>query len=371
MKRVNGFSLVEMMVAITLGMIVTVAVISVFVGSRSAYLGTSGVAALSDGGRFALMYLENAVRDSGFMACGATTRTISNINPEPTNLYYAPGPSGLFPPMGGYEAAGTSPGSGYTTTTAPGTLANWNPALDGAFSTLPAANAPILNNDILVVRSSAPSTQAVYVTNVGTNNFTVTGPGQLATGQLAIISDCVKSLVFQVTAMSPGAPGEVITHDPGGGPANNVTGAFPSWVTFAPGAQVTPFQTTIYYIGVGADGDGALYSATVSPSNSLTSATTPTSPTELAPDIEALQILYGIDTNNTQTASQYLTADLVPDFTQVVSVQLAILAAGPPGSGKSAAAQTYNLFGTTVTVPPDTRMRQVFEVTIAARNALP
>ena len=63
----------------------------------------------------------------------------------------------------------------------------------------------------------------------------------------------------------------------------------------------------------------------------------------------------------------------MPDFTQVMSVQVAVLAAGPPGSAvlPKTGATTYNLFGTLVTAPVDTRVRQVFEVTIAARNALP
>jgi type IV pilus assembly protein PilW len=73
MRRARGFSLVELMVAITLALIVSVGVISVFVGSRGAYQSTSGVAALSDSGRFALNFLETAVRDAGNMAvlrCG-------------------------------------------------------------------------------------------------------------------------------------------------------------------------------------------------------------------------------------------------------------------------------------------------------------
>ena len=90
------------------------------------------------------------------------------------------------------------------------------------------------------------------------------------------------------------------------------------------------------------------------------------------PDIEAMQILYGLDATGAQNASQYVTADLVPDFSSVMSVQVALLAAGPPGSATMPpAAINYNLFGTLVTAPIDTRARQVFQVTIAARNALP
>ena len=64
MNRVRGFSLVELMVAITLALIVTAGVISVFVGSRSAFEATSGTAALTDGGRFALNFISNSDRKS-------------------------------------------------------------------------------------------------------------------------------------------------------------------------------------------------------------------------------------------------------------------------------------------------------------------
>jgi type IV pilus assembly protein PilW len=372
MKRQRGFSLVEIMVAITLALVVTAGVVSVFSGSRSAFQATSGVANLSDSGRFALMFIETAVRDSGFMACGAATRTISNLNPEATNLYYAPGPnqpglpvpSGLFQPLGGYEAVNTGPGNTYAVSATPGAVGNWNPILDATFATIPPTNTFVANNDVLVVRSSATSGQPVYVTNLTSSNFTVTATGALAVGQLAVISDCTKSLLIQVSSLSTGAPGEIVGHATGGVPGN-ISTAFPGWVSFSAGAQVTPLQTMAYYIGVGADGDGALYSATVAADNSLTV-------TELAPDIEAMQILYGVDTTGTQTVSQYVTADQVADFTQVMNVEVAVLAAGPPGSAvKPTVANTYNLFGTSVTAPLDTRVRQVFEVTIAARNALP
>jgi type IV pilus assembly protein PilW len=361
MKRIRGFSLVEMMVAVTLGLIVSSAVVAAFVASRNSYQSTSGIASLSDSGRFALMYLEGAVRNSGYMACGAATRTISNLNPEATDLFYAPGPLGLFEALGGYEAVNTGPTNSYTVTQTVGTAGNWTPTLDGAFASLPAANAPIKNNDVLVVRSSAPSSQPVYITNTTSTSFTVTPAANFTPGQLAIVSDCTKSALFQTSGS-----GATVNFTGGASPGNSGTTAIPIATAFTPGSEIMPLQTTVYYIGVGADGDGALYQATVAPNNTLVAS----SATELAPDIEAMQILYGIQTGSSLDVSEYVTADLVPDFTQVMSVQIALLAAGPPGS-KPPAASTYTLFGTTVTSPIDTRIRQVFEVTIAARNALP
>ncbi len=371
MMRARGFSLVELMVAITLALIVTAGVMSVFIGSRSAYQSTAGVAAVSDSGRFALNFLESAVRDAGNMACGAPVRTIFNVGPG-TPLNTPPFPALAFQPITGFEAVGTGILGAYNVSAAPGAPANWNspigwPAgLDAAFGTL--ATAPVIKNDILVVRSSTQGGAPAYVKNVTLNSFDVVSvPANFAPQQLAIISDCVKSLIFQISAIG----GNTISHNTGGVPGN-LTNTFPAQVNFDLGSEVTLLQTTAYYIGVGADGDGALFSANLSAGNSFTSAATPISPTELVPNIEAMQILYGLDTVQTRTVGQWVTADQVPDFTAVMSVHIALLAAGPLGSATlPTVANTYNLLGTIVTAPIDTRNRQVFDVTVGVRNLLP
>ena len=92
-------------------------------------------------------------------------------------------------------------------------------------------------------------------------------------------------------------------------------------------------------------------------------------PTELVPDIENMQILYGVDTTGTQTVSEYVPASSVVDFNTVMSVKIAVLAASEPGAvPKPGANPSYPLLGNTVTVLADTRSRQVFEITVSTRN---
>jgi type IV pilus assembly protein PilW len=147
-----------------------------------------------------------------------------------------------------------------------------------------------------------------------------------------------------------------------GGPGGNSASSFP--VSFEIGSQVAPVDTTVYYIGQGADGDAALFSYDM---NATTAFVSPAN--ELVPDIENMQILYGVDTTGTQTVSEYVPAVQVIDFNTVMSVKIAVLAASQPGAVPlPAAAQTYKLLGNTVTVLPDTRARQVFEITISTRN---
>lgn len=356
MNRVRGFSLVELMVAITLALIVTAGVISVFVGSRSAFEATSGTAALTDGGRFALNFISNSVRGAGYMAC-TTAPNMQGILNAGSPLAY-----GFNEALQGFEAVGTGPGAGYGVALVPvgdTSTGDWVGGLDTALtaSTIP----PVQNNDVLVARSTLPNAQTVYVATIldGAASFTVNAPGSLAVGQLAVISDCTKGVVFQISGLNP------VTHNAGGSPGNS-TAIFP--LSFAPGSQVTPVDTVVYYIGVGADGDGALFAldlnAGLNPGGGFIAS-------ELVPDIEAMQILYGLDTTKTQQVTEYVTADLVPDFNTVMSVKVALLAASAPGSAHPTGGKTYNLLGTLVTAPNDTRARQVFEETIAVRNALP
>jgi type IV pilus assembly protein PilW len=359
MNQARGFSLVELMVAITLALIVTAGVISVFVGSRSAFEATSGTAALTDGGRFALNFISNSIRGAGYMSC-TTAPNMQGILNAGSPLAF-----GFNEALQGFEAVGTGPGAAYAVAPAPvagdTSTTHWVGGLDTALTT--STNPPVQNNDVLVARSTLPNAQTVYVSAIldGTPSFTVNTQGSLLAGQLAVISDCTKGVVFQVTGLAPPGANAVITHNAGGSPGNS-TSIFP--LSFSPGAQVTPVDTVVYYIGVGADGDGALWALDLNGGGAFT-------PSELVPDIEAMQILYGLDTTKTQTVTEYVTADLVPDFNTVMSVKVALLAASAPGSAHPTGAKTYNLLGTTVTAPNDTRARQVFEETIAVRNALP
>ncbi len=371
MTRSRGFSLVEFMVAIALGLMVTAAVVSVFVGTHTVYQSTGGTAALTDGGRFALDFIESSVRDAGFMACSRSVSQTSLLNPGPTPLYF-----NFSEALGGFEAVSTSGGGAYTVAkgslttpvTADSSAGDWVGGLDSALLT--PTPLVVKGNDVLVVRSTLQNTQPVYVTSIvdGASSFTVTTQGGLQANQFAVISDCANSLSMQITGVTTAGVNAIITHGTGGSPGNTSASFLP--FSFATGSQVTAVDTVVYYIGAGADGDGALFSADLY--NPATQTYTGSlNPSELVPDIEAMQVLYGLDTAGTQTVSEYVTADQVTDFNSVMSVKVAVLAASQPGAVKPpATALTYNLLGTIVTAPIDTRARQEFEVTIAVRNAL-
>jgi type IV pilus assembly protein PilW len=352
-KRQSGFSLVELMVAITLALLLTGAVISVFVGSRSAYESTAGVGDMSDSGRMALNLIGESVRSAGSLACNsAMTATSQPLVPNPLLFDRNFGQG-----VAGFEANGTTPPAVIAQPAVPvvGATNNWTPNLD---PTVTGANPgqPVRGSDVLVLRSSVPRITPTYTTvdvAPGAAALTVTPTLFAVAGNAyAAVSDCTKSVIFQVpVAVALGAT------------AVTLNAGVP--VGFSAGALVTPLTTAIYYIGVGSDGDSSLFRLEqVNGGPGFNPAE------ELVPDIENMQVLYGIDPTGTQTAAAYVPANQVAVGTNVVSIQVALLVASPAAGKQVPAAAPYNLLGTQVTVPADNRSRQVFYATLNLRNAV-
>jgi type IV pilus assembly protein PilW len=361
--------MVELMIATTLALIVMSAVVSVFVGSRAAYQATSAVASVADGGRFALNFIQESVRGAGFLACNhATISTNLNLVNTTTSLLAYDFRYGV----GGYAATGSGPTSTFTiaaTPTADSSAGDWTPVLDPAFNS--AVNQQVKGSDILVIRSSVTRSPPAYLTAdipLGATTFQVNSGSTLQAGQLAVISDCTKSATFQISSAGGGSPASISFGGSVGPPGNMAGATLP--VGFAAGALVSPVTTTVYYIGVGADGDSALKRMEFV--NGVVNGAAIFTDEELVPEVENMQVLYGIDTNGTQTPSAYVTADLVPDFGAVMSVKVAVLAASPASlaAPPAAALPAFNLLGTLVTAPRDTRIRKVFDMTITVRSAV-
>ena len=110
MRRQGGFSMVELMVAIVLALLLTGAVISVFIGSRTAYQATAGIGEMSDSGRFALNLIGESVRSAGNLACNSAM-SATNQNVVPGVAFINNFGQGVL----GFEATGSGPAAAPTT----------------------------------------------------------------------------------------------------------------------------------------------------------------------------------------------------------------------------------------------------------------
>ena len=88
---------------------------------------------------------------------------------------------------------------------------------------------------------------------------------------------------------------------------------------------------------------------------------------ELVEGVEDMQVLYGIDTDNNRTPNQYVTANIVTDWGDVVSAEVRLLLQTLDDNLASQANQQYTFNGVT-SVSPDLRLRRTFTNTISIRN---
>ena len=347
-----GLSLIELMIAMLVGLILIAGVLSIFISSRQSYGINGAVGQIQENGRFALDFIRTATRKAGYMGCATSAATASYLNPAPD-----PMPYNFTTAINGYYFTAVPPAP--TENPAPDPAAgDWTPALG------PTLTGKVLpNTDVLVVRFT--QNNPMYITNITSAtapDMNVTGVNNLAPGDLMLISNCTSAIVMQTSAPTGGG---VITHAALSGPGDAVTGVPQSYI----GAQVVSPNTDAFYIGVGADGSPALFAATFV-GGVFTSQ-------ELVPGVESMRVLYGVDLTGAQVPSEYDTADIVNAaglWGSVVSVRVALLLRSNIGAvPQPAAASPYMLLeSTTAFTPPlDTRLRQVFLATIGIRNSLP
>lgn len=365
-RPARGFTLLELMIAMALGLIVIAGILTVFAALRRVDRTALAQAAVQNADNAISAALEPAIRGAGFGGCSTLASAMaSDIDTTSaiTNVYGTP--------VQGFDATGTP---GTTTGKGTNTLAmatddaandasrtDWTPNLN---ADLPL---PEPGSDVLVVSGEMPGTAPASVNAItdGADDFTVTDNASAnaaatltATGlpAPAALSDCGKSIVFMVTAMSGSGNALQLTHDATGSGNDNINAALQA--DFAPGAQFVPLQQSAFYVAQGAGGQSALYRATVVGGKWVGR--------PLVPGVENMQALYDVVTGGTH---QWVPAGAVLDWKAVDAVRLGFLVEGGVGSNRLAAQASFNVIGTTVTVPRDTRLRHVFVMNAYLRNA--
>jgi type IV pilus assembly protein PilW len=353
----RGVTLVELLVALTVGVLLIGAVIAVYLAQSQTNKSTSAQASIQNAENAINALVTTVVRGAGFSGCATLGSATSNLNP------------GVPPPLAnigttsatlvGYEAANTAgEGAAVSVTDSPvnGTDATaWSPDLDAA---LVGKVAP--GSDVLVVLGGSAGVMPVAASTIDTGalSMTVTDASGFAPGQLMAVSDCLKTSVFVSTAVDPTA--RTVAHGAGTGPYTNATATFA--VAYAPGAQVMPLEQTAFFVGRDTQSNtSVLFRAKYQPTGWVLQS--------LVPNVETMQVLYGLAANGAIT--QYVTAQSVTDWSAVASVRMAFLIAGDAGSAGGGSTAVQNVLGTTVTAPTDTRQRRVYEMTINLRNAAP
>ncbi|HET7132559.1 MAG TPA: prepilin-type N-terminal cleavage/methylation domain-containing protein, partial [Gammaproteobacteria bacterium] len=102
-RRQRGLTLVELMVALLIGLLLTGGAIQVFLANRAAFAFNESMQRVQENGRFALDTLMFNSRMAGYIGCLSGVNVFNNLNSSTTL------PFNFAQAVTGFEAAGTAP----------------------------------------------------------------------------------------------------------------------------------------------------------------------------------------------------------------------------------------------------------------------
>lgn len=212
-KNARGFTLVELMIALVLGLIVIGGVISVLLSNQQTYRTNNALSQLQDNARTAFELMARDIRQAGSSPCGNTsvTNLLTSLNGAGTDTYIW----NANTPIQGFDNA--------TTVT---------PALSNAL-----AQSAIVTQGVGVV--STPMLTSGGTCSAGAP--LASAPSGISSGDLVLMCDAGQAYIYQAGAFAGGVLAMAGT-TPGNASAS--TGC----VTFGQTAYVAQYQPDYWYI---------------------------------------------------------------------------------------------------------------------------
>jgi len=319
MKRAQGFSLIELMLALGLGVVVTAGIVSLFVGNNQTYTLLNGQSRLQESARFSVDFISRSARAAGYLGC----------DPEPGKIYKTL--NGAWNQI--FEFDITTPIQAFHGTGGGNGVNDWTPAL----TTLPrtgsvvgyiAANGVDITrlrpqSDILVLRHvQIPGARIAAIVQADTNptvEVPAAGLDFVATNFVAI-NNCEQATVFRLANITGGGATRTLVRDvapaTGLGLYENTPAASlsPTGITYgeannAQGSSVGRVLTDIYYVAQGSGSNNRNQTPW-----SLWRKVSEDAPVELIEGVERLRVRFGIDKTPNDAfaaANRYVTYDQV------------------------------------------------------------
>jgi type IV pilus assembly protein PilW len=339
--RGRGFSLIELMIAMTLSLILLAGAVTIFVGSRATYETTDRLSRIQENGRFALDSIVRDLRSAGYVGCSRNA-PLSNLLEAPDDMQWD-----FELAAYGLDAQGDS----------------WAPALDSKLGIEPSADSDLLivrmpRGDFEPVRIVEGSLLTATTDDIPTEDTAT--PSLFQVGDIVQISDCNARAIFQVTSNAAG----VIGHVKGGEDSEyNLPGNATDDLgyAFTDTAELVALESAVYFIAPTPDPE----SATSANTSLFRLASGRGDPEELASGVENMQLLFG-ELDGGEII--YRRADEIDNWQNVQTVRIALLVRSTAQYGTEVDRGTYELLDTNVQAPGDRYLRQVFTTTVGIRN---
>lgn len=349
----KGFTMVELMVSLAIGLIITIAVSQVYLSSRDTYGAKEELSRLQENARFASEFLTRDLRMAGYTGCNSKMpqSQVGNIA-SPASDATKFNVDGIR----GFRYA--------CTTGCSGALTEWEPDLPADWFT--AGEVTIGNDVVIVQRASELDTHLTGNTTPDNANVQMITTANLqleiAADDVLMVADCKAADVFRATNVGNGSGVTTIAHAAVGNSEVNLTHRYGN------DAQLMKLISRAYYIGK-RGGNANSATNTNPPALFRKDVDKKMLPAlELVEGVERLIVRYGEDITGDRTADIYRPANTVGSFGKVVSVRLALLMRSLAPTDTVVDERTYQLLDVAVPAPNDRLRRRVFTATVDVRN---
>ncbi|HEX5353709.1 MAG TPA: prepilin-type N-terminal cleavage/methylation domain-containing protein [Rhodanobacteraceae bacterium] len=297
--RCAGFTLVELMIAMLLGLIVIAGVTSVFLAGQKSYRTNNALANVQDSSRVAFELMARDIREAGFTGCG-TSRIADLLNNGPANggtTWWANWDNAVH----GYASGTADPA--VTTGAAAGNRVSAATGTDSL---------EVLSANVLPVRiTAADPVSAEFTLNAA-------APSNLEAGDVILVCDPDHVSITQTTTVN----GTLVDHAASGTPGNCTSELnYPvacgandgNGYQYSNNATMGKLDAVDWYIGHNDDEGTSLYRISLENDTGTPTA----SPQEMVRNVKGMTITY-LQSGNTD----FVAADAVTNWADVTAVHV-------------------------------------------------
>lgn len=295
----QGFTLVELMISIVLGAIITAGLISVFLSNQQSYRTNQGLSEVQEGTRTAFELLARDIRTAGLTGCVNNNR-LANVLVNNTTVWWENWAS----PVTGYESGVTDP----------------------SVSTGTSTGDRLAGTDSIAVLSTEGTGLSVQSHTPASAQFMLNETSSdLQSGDIIVVCDPDHATIMQITNYNNS--NVTLVHNTGASTPGNCSKGlgFPTDCSsvngnqyqFGPNAQIGMIAAVDWYIGRNAQGGSSLFRTSLV-TNSGAVTVSPVS-NEMIRNVTDMQLTY-LETGNTT----YVNASAVSDWSNVTAVNVVL-----------------------------------------------
>lgn len=312
LSQQRGISLIELLIAILLSALLITGIFTIYLSNKKSYQFNEALARIQENGRIGFEYLSRDTRMAGYCGCGR----LADVLPANANFSIL------------------------------NSVVGWHNGVSSSSVPFPLLD-PVAEGDVLLLQEAAP--EGVNAQIIDKNTLTIKESADFKVGDSILISNCTHASVARVVSVSQEKTGETLKITP------NLT-VLKSYKKYA---EVNQLLKLVYYVadtGRKNSAGAAIYALY---RHDLTGPTT--IPSELIEGVDKMQIGYALK----NAPSIVYTADEVPDWSTVGSVQIALLLNSIEAvTDKS---QTYTFAGQTYTAT-DRRLHREWDSVVDLRE---